>query len=68
MLVLSRRKHEEIVLPGLGITIKVLNVRGKTALIGIDAPVEIKILRQEATIASTAFVDQITKRDVTFSS
>ena len=47
MLVMSRRKDEKIVFPGIGITITLVNVRGNTARIGIDAPREITILRDE---------------------
>ena len=47
MLVMSRRKDEKIVFPGLGITVTLLNVRGNTARIGIDAPREISVLRDE---------------------
>ena len=50
MLVMSRRKDEKIVFPGLGITVTLLNVKGNTARIGIDAPREITILRDELAI------------------
>ncbi len=45
MLVLSRRATDTIRLPELDVTIEVLNVRGKSVRVGIDAPVEIKVLR-----------------------
>ncbi len=47
MLVLSRREAESVRFPGLGITIKVLVVKGKTTRLGIDAPTEINVLRGE---------------------
>ncbi len=47
MLVLSRRKEEEIVLPGLGITLKVLDVKGKQVRLGVSAPRDVAILRGE---------------------
>ncbi|MEM9940829.1 MAG: response regulator [Planctomycetota bacterium] len=47
MLVLSRRADDSIRLPELDITIEVLGIRGKTVRVGIDAPVEVKVLRGE---------------------
>lgn len=47
MLVLSRRQSEEVLFPGLGITIKVTHVKGRTVCLGIDAPDEIRIIRAE---------------------
>ena len=47
MLVLTRRQNEKIVLPGLNITIQVLDLKGGRVRIGIDAPPDVKILRSE---------------------
>lgn len=47
MLVLSRRKNEEIIFPDLGITVEVVHVKGSTVRLGIKAPKEIRILRGE---------------------
>ncbi|KAA0138990.1 response regulator [Gimesia chilikensis] len=47
MLVLSRRPDQKIVFPSIGVTINVLKVRGGVAKIGIDAPRELEILREE---------------------
>ena len=47
MLVLSRKKTETIVLPTLGITIDVLAITGNRVRIGIQAPSEVPVLRQE---------------------
>lgn len=47
MLVLSRRKDEQIVLPELGITLTLLNIKGQQAKIGISAPKSIRIVRGE---------------------
>ena len=57
MLVLSRRTDETISLPDLGITIKIVKVKGKTASIGIEAPNQIQILRGELVEAATSFND-----------
>jgi len=37
MLVLSRKKGEEIVIPALDVTIRLLEIRGGKARIGIEA-------------------------------
>ena len=47
MLVLSRRTDEEIVLPDLGVTIKVLRTSGNQIRLGISAPSDVRILRGE---------------------
>lgn len=41
MLVLSRKQHEDICLPDLGVKIKVLQPDNKSVRIGIDAPKDI---------------------------
>jgi carbon storage regulator CsrA len=47
MLVLARRLNEKIVLPGLGITVQVLGVHRGTVRLGIDAPADVTVLRDE---------------------
>ena len=47
MLVLSRRKDESIVLPDLGVSIKVLKCSGNQIRLGIEAPSDVRILRGE---------------------
>jgi carbon storage regulator len=47
MLLFSRKCGEEIVIPGLGITLTVLEVRGDRIRLGITAPVEVTLHRQE---------------------
>ncbi|MEZ6060839.1 MAG: carbon storage regulator [Planctomycetaceae bacterium] len=47
MLVMSRRQDEKVVFPGLGIVVTLLGVRGNTARLGVDAPRDVKILREE---------------------
>jgi two-component system, OmpR family, response regulator len=47
MLVLSRHRDEKIVLPSLGVTIQVLDIRRGVVRLGIAAPPEVIVLRQE---------------------
>jgi carbon storage regulator CsrA len=47
MLVLSRHLGEKIALPGLGVTIQVVAIKPGLVRIGIEAPPEIPIVRQE---------------------
>lgn len=48
MLVLSRRAEQQLVFPNLGITVKVLQVKGRLVKIGVEAPRDVKVLRPEA--------------------
>jgi carbon storage regulator CsrA len=47
MLVLSRKLKEKIVLPSLGTAIQVLDIKRGVVRLGIDAPPEVKIFREE---------------------
>jgi carbon storage regulator CsrA len=47
MLVLSRHRNEKVVLPGLGATIQVLDIRRGVVRLGIVAPPEVIVLREE---------------------
>lgn len=47
MLVLSRRKNEAVLIPDLGVTIKVLAIRGNQVRLGFEAPEFVEIFRQE---------------------
>jgi carbon storage regulator CsrA len=47
MLILSRKKGEQIAVPECRLTITVLNVRGKRVRLGISAPAEIGVFRGE---------------------
>lgn len=47
MLVLSRKVGEQIVFPGLGITIEVVKIRGQRARLGITAPEDVNVARSE---------------------
>lgn len=54
MLVLTRRPNEKLVFPSLGITVHVLRLQGNTAKIGIDAPPNVRIVRDELQSAEGA--------------
>ena len=54
MLVLTRRPHEKIVLPGLHVTLQVVAVKGGTVRIGIEAPPDVRVLREELLDQSQA--------------
>ena len=47
MLVLSRKCGERIVLPDCSITITVVAVKGNQVRLGITAPAEVNVLREE---------------------
>jgi carbon storage regulator CsrA len=47
MLVLSRKLHEKIVLPSLGTTIQVVEIKRGVVRLGIEAPPEVTVLRAE---------------------
>lgn len=47
MLVLSRHKNQKVNFPGLGITVEILEIKGSKVRVGIDAPIEVRILRDE---------------------
>jgi carbon storage regulator len=47
MLVLSRKPGERIVIPHSGLTITVVSVRGKKVRLGITAPADVAVYREE---------------------
>lgn len=47
MLVLSRKPNEKVLFANLGITVEVLRIRGKAVSLGIVAPKDVRILRDE---------------------
>jgi len=47
MLVLSRRESEKVLFPHLGITVEVLKIKGNCIRLGIDAPPEMEVIREE---------------------
>lgn len=54
MLILTRRLHESIVIPGLDVTIRVVAVKGGAVRIGIEAPPDVPIMRGELLDTSEA--------------
>lgn len=47
MLVLSRNKNQGIHFPGLGISVEILEINAGKVKVGIDAPIDVRILRDE---------------------
>lgn len=47
MLVLTRQTEQQILFPDLGVRVRVLKVRDRIVKLGVDAPPEIQILRDE---------------------
>ena len=47
MLVLSRRLNEKIVLPSLNLTIQIVALKPGVVRLGIEAPAEVKVFREE---------------------
>ncbi len=47
MLVLSRKEHQKVRFPELGITVEILSVKGSSVRLGFDAPKEVRIMRDE---------------------
>ena len=47
MLVLSRRRNEKVVLPGLNVTVQVVSAKAGVVRLGIEAPPEVQVLRAE---------------------
>ena len=54
MLVLTRRPHEKIVLPGLGVTITVVAIKGGAVRLGFEAPPDVQVMREELLDQSQA--------------
>ena len=47
MLVLTRHDGQKIVLPSLGVTFTIVRIEGDRVRIGVEAPKDVKILRDE---------------------
>jgi carbon storage regulator len=58
MLVLTRKRGEQIVIPGCSVTIKVVDVKGNKVRLGIAAPVEVAVLREELLRATPSHHDR----------
>lgn len=56
MLVLSRRPGQKVVFPGLGITIEVMRSAGAVTRLGIEAPHDVKVFRDEVLQRSSGEV------------
>lgn len=57
MLVLSRSAKQKILFPNLGIAIKVIDIKGKNVRLGVNAPKEIRVLREELA-GESSFYDR----------
>ncbi|MBX9679046.1 MAG: response regulator [Gemmataceae bacterium] len=53
MLVLSRKPNESVIFPSLGISVRVVRVQGNIVRIGISAPHDVEIMREELLAADT---------------
>lgn len=58
MLVLSRRKQQKVVFPNLGIAIKVVEIRRSNVRLGVVAPKEIRVVRDELAFQPCDSVDE----------
>lgn len=47
MLVLSRKENQRVLFPNLGITCEIVKIAGNAVRVGIDAPGDVRILREE---------------------
>ena len=47
MLVLSRKEEQKILFPTLGISLEIVHIKGSTVRVGINAPMEVPIVRDE---------------------
>lgn len=62
MLVLSRKVGERIVLPHVGIVLTVLEVRGGQIRLGVSAPPEVAVFREELWLSRRAAEDELLGR------
>ena len=63
MLVLSRRAHEKILIPAIRASIQVLQIRSNAVRLGIEAPPEIAIVRDEIAGADLASEESLGRRE-----
>ena len=58
MLVLSRKPGEQILVPQFELAVTVLAVEGKTVRLGISAPAEVAVYREEVWRRMAGFADR----------
>lgn len=63
MLVLSRKKDETIVIPALGIEFRLLEVRGDKVRVGVVAPKNVDVWRNEVWKRLQAIAEQDAEND-----
>jgi carbon storage regulator len=51
VLVLSRKIGERIVVPDCGLSVTIVSVKGNTVRLGIEAPAEIGVYREELLVS-----------------
>ena len=64
MLVLTRRENERILLPDVGVTVELMSVTGNRARLGISAPDNIRILREEVAASQDALKHALSRGPV----
>jgi carbon storage regulator CsrA len=64
VLVLTRRENEKILLPDVGVTVELMSVTGNRARLGISAPHDIRILREEVAVAQDALKQAVVRGSV----
>ncbi len=63
MLVLTRRKNQKVLFPNLRMAVEVIDISGRQVRLGIDAPPEIRILRDELPSSETPLLALINEAD-----
>ena len=66
MLVLSRRSSEKILFPSINAVVQVLSIKGGAVRLGIDAPPEVTILREELRDQAHVRADRIRPQATSF--
>lgn len=61
MLVLTRRENEKILLPDVGVVVELMSVSGNRARLGISAPNNIRILREEVVADRNAIQQAVAR-------
>ncbi|HEV3299502.1 MAG TPA: response regulator, partial [Planctomycetaceae bacterium] len=64
VLVLTRRENERILLPDVGVTVELMSVTGNRARLGISAPDNIRILREEVAASQDALKHALSRGPV----